>query len=106
MAVMGWGVLQLVRNKLWLSTRFLKLLTWSIPLPLAAIQFGWVTAEVGRQPWIVYGEMKTRDAFSMTVPAAHVLFSLIMFSLIYLMLLGMYLFLLRKKVMKGPQPAQ
>ncbi len=105
MAVMAWGVLQLWRKKLWQSTRFLKLLTWSIPLPLAAIQFGWVASEVGRQPWIVYGQLKTADAFSKTVPAGHVLFSLIMFSLIYVMLLSLYLFLLRKQVKQGPESA-
>jgi cytochrome d ubiquinol oxidase subunit I len=78
-------------------------LVFSIPLPLAAIQFGWVAAEVGRQPWIVYRVLRTSEAFSPTVPAGSVLFSLLMFITIYLCLLGLYLWLLGRMVKKGPE---
>jgi cytochrome d ubiquinol oxidase subunit I len=87
---------------LWVSRKFLLLLICSIPLPLAAIQLGWIAAEVGRQPWIVYHQMRTADAFSPTVSAPEVLFSVILFSLIYLLLGSLYIFLLTKKVKHGP----
>ena len=98
------GVILMYRKKLWQSQRYLKMLTLAIPLPMVAIQCGWIAAEVGRQPWIVYRQMRTADAFSDTVPAANVLFSLIMFSLIYLLLFSLYLFLVIKIVKQGPEP--
>jgi len=100
------GMVQMFRKRLVTSRRFLTLLIWSIPLPLVAIQFGWTAAEVGRQPWIVYRVMRTSDAFSTTVPAGSVWFSLIMFSLIYVLLLVLYLFLIIREVKQGPAPAK
>lgn len=98
MAVMTWGILQLARKRLPSGRRFLKLLVWSIPLPLLAIQFGWVAAEVGRQPWIVYRILRTSDAVSITVPGGQILSTIIMFSLIYLFLGALYVFLLVKEI--------
>ncbi|MGE5498193.1 MAG: cytochrome ubiquinol oxidase subunit I [Syntrophothermus sp.] len=100
--VMMLGLLQLYRKKLWTSTKLLKIMLWSIPLPVAACQFGWIAAEVGRQPWIVYGLLRTSHAASVTVTAGEILFSIIMFALIYILLLALYLFLLRKEVKHGP----
>lgn len=70
--------------------------------PQIANQVGWISAEVGRQPWIVYGLLRTRDAISPAVPAGNVLFSLILFALIYLALLALYLYLLTAKIRRGP----
>lgn len=98
------SVVQLLRKKLWTSRKLLKLLTWSIPLPLAACQFGWMAAEVGRQPWVVYKLMRTSDAASITVTAGEIWFSIIMFTLIYLMLLAVYLFVLVRETAHGTQP--
>jgi cytochrome d ubiquinol oxidase subunit I len=95
---MAYGVFRLRRGKLWQGRKFLWLLVISVPLPLAACQFGWVTAEVGRQPWIVYHLMRTADAFSSNLTAAHVIFSLILLGLIYAALLGLYMFLLFRKL--------
>ncbi|MFC1555170.1 cytochrome ubiquinol oxidase subunit I [candidate division KSB1 bacterium] len=97
----SWGTFLIYRNKLFESCRFLKMLIWATPLPLIAIQFGWVTAEVGRQPWIVFGLLKTSEAFSPTVPAGQVLFSMIMYCIIYLLLGSLYIFLLKKEVNHG-----
>ena len=72
---------------------YLKLLLISIPLPVAACQFGWVATEVGRQPWVVYKVLKTVDAVSVNVSGSEILFSLILFSLIYLFLFVLYLFI-------------
>ncbi|MEZ4387312.1 MAG: cytochrome ubiquinol oxidase subunit I [Candidatus Krumholzibacteriia bacterium] len=74
----------------------------AVLLPQAANQLGWATAEVGRQPWIVYGLMRTADGVSDTVSAGNVLFSLILFTLIYVGLFVVFIALLDQKVRKGP----
>lgn len=76
--------------------------TWSVLLPQLANQFGWFAAEMGRQPWVVYGLLRTSDALSAVVTANQVLFSLIMFSFIYSLLLVLFLYLLNKKIKAGP----
>ncbi len=103
-ALMAWAVFSMSRGTLWTKRRLLKLLIWSIPLPLLACQFGWVAAEVGRQPWIVYRVLRTSDAASPVVSAGEILFSLIAFTAIYVLLGAVYVFLLVKKVQHGPQP--
>ena len=100
----GIGMFLLWRKKLTEKRWFLKALLWSIPLPILACEFGWIATEVGRQPWIVYGELKTADAASVTVGAGEILFSIIMFGLIYAALGFLWLFLLSKKVKHGPEP--
>jgi cytochrome d ubiquinol oxidase subunit I len=84
---------------------YLKLMPWMIPVPLVAIFAGWTVAEVGRQPWIVYGMMRTSDAVS-PVTMAQVSFSFIMIVLIYLLLGAVDIFLLRKFARQGPEPAE
>jgi cytochrome d ubiquinol oxidase subunit I len=103
--IMAIAVWQTYTNKIWNRAGLLKLLTWSIPLPLLACQLGWIAAEVGRQPWIVYKLMKTKDAFSMVLTGGEVLFSLILFSVIYLFLGSIYIFLIRRELHHGPEPA-
>ncbi len=99
------GVYLIWKKKLINAKRYMKILIWSIPLPLAACQLGWITAEVGRQPWIVYKLLKTADAYSITVSAGEILFSIIMFGIIYLLLGALYIYLLTKKVKHGIEPA-
>ena len=95
--------LQLRRKKLFTTRWLLKLFVWSIPLPLAACQLGWITAEVGRQPWIVYGLLRTSEAYSATVTAGEVGFSIILFGTIYVLLGVLYISLLVREVNHGPQ---
>lgn len=95
------GLVQLFRGKLWTSRWLLLLMLISLPLPVVACQFGWVAAEVGRQPWVVWGEMRTSEAFSTTVSVGEAWFSLLMFCCIYSLLLALYLFLLNKEVKHG-----
>ena len=94
----------LYRKKLWDNKKILTILKWSVPLPLIACQLGWIAAEVGRQPWIVYHLMKTQHAVSITVSPAELLFSIILFFLIYLLLGSIFLFLLFRKIKHGPEP--
>jgi len=102
-AVMGLAVFLLWRGRLVRERRLLTLLAFSMPLPIAACQLGWMAAEVGRQPWIVYGLLKTRDAASVTVGAGEILFSIILFGLIYLLLGALWLYLLKRKIQTGPR---
>ncbi len=99
------GVFLLWRKKLFGSRFYMTLAFFSLPLPLVANELGWIAAEVGRQPWIVYRLLKTSDSISVTVPAGQVLASLIMFSAIYLLLGVLWVFLLRREVKKGPEVA-
>ena len=98
------GLLQMLRGKLYQSRWYLTSLLWAIPLPLIACQLGWIVAEVGRQPWVVYRLLKTADAFSTNVSGAEILFSIIAFGLIYLALGALYLFILVRKARRGPLP--
>ena len=81
---------------------FLKILLWSIPLPYLANQLGWIVAEVGRQPWIVYGIMKTSDGVSKSVDLAQVVISLLGFTILYGGLGVIDIYLLAKYARKGP----
>jgi cytochrome d ubiquinol oxidase subunit I len=76
---------------------------FSVLLPQIANQIGWITAEVGRQPWIVYGLLRTSEGLSKAVEAGQVLFSLILFMLIYLGLFILFIYLLNEKIKHGPE---
>lgn len=93
--------IQIYRNKLWNNRWTLRLLLFSIPLPIIACELGWITAEVGRQPWVVYHLLKTADAYSPSVSSGEVLFSIIAFSIIYLLLGILYIYLLIREVKHG-----
>jgi cytochrome d ubiquinol oxidase subunit I len=86
-------------DKQWL----LLLLLISVLGPQFANQLGWIAAEVGRQPWIVYGIMQTSEGISKAVNASQVLASLIMFMLVYLFLFFVFVYLLIKKIKLGPE---
>lgn len=83
-------------------TLLLRVLVYSIPVPYLANQFGWLVAEVGRQPWIVYGIMKTSDGVSTSISTGQVIGSLIGFTLLYGFLGFIDIFLLAKYARKGP----
>ncbi len=93
-----------LRKKLIENPWYLWIMVFSIPLPYLAIEMGWVLAEVGRQPWIVYGLMKTSDAAS-PVASVQVLTSLIGFILVYGLLGMVGFYLMFKNAVKGPEPA-
>lgn len=74
----------------------------AVLLPQIANQVGWFSAEMGRQPWVVYGLLRTSDALSKSVEANQVLFSLILFFMIYALLFALFIYLLNKKIKHGP----
>jgi len=96
------GVFLLWRGRIERAAWWQQAMVWSIPLPMLAIQLGWMTAEVGRQPWIVYGVMRTENAVSKVVTAPEVLFSILLFGLVYLGLGALWLYTLRKEIVHGP----
>lgn len=98
------GAWLLWTGKIYTAKGFLFLLPFLIPLPHLAHETGWITAEVGRQPWIIYGLMKTAAGASVVVSAGELMFSMIMFTLIYLLLFVMFVMLFVKIVKKGPEP--
>jgi cytochrome d ubiquinol oxidase subunit I len=75
---------------------------FSVFLPQIANQSGWFAAEMGRQPWVVYGLLRTSDALSNTVTAEQVLFSIMLFGLVYLLLFVLFIYLMNKKIQTGP----
>ncbi len=70
--------------------------------PQIANQVGWATAEIGRQPWIVYGLMRTSEAASVVVNSGQIIFSIILFTFIYLLLFVLFIYLLNEKIKLGP----
>lgn len=96
------GVFLLWRGKLWESKWFLRILVLSVFLPQLANQFGWFAAEMGRQPWVVYGLLRTSEAFSLAVSQQQLVFSLILFAVIYSLLFALFIYLLNKKIVHGP----
>ncbi len=97
------GMFLMLKRRLFESVWFLRILVLSVFLPQIANQLGWMTAEVGRQPWIVYGLLRTSQGLSKAVQANIVLTSLIMFTLIYVLLFVLFIFLLDMKIKLGPQ---
>jgi cytochrome d ubiquinol oxidase subunit I len=83
------------------SPLLLRILPWIIPLPYIANEMGWTLAEVGRQPWIVYGLMRTKDAVS-PIAASQVGTTLVAFILVYGLLGAVAFYLLVKYARKGP----
>lgn len=71
-------------------------------LPQIANQVGWFAAEMGRQPWVVYGLLRTSDAFSQAVTDNQIIFSLVLFLLVYTLLFTLFIYLLNKKIKHGP----
>jgi cytochrome d ubiquinol oxidase subunit I len=85
-------------DKKWLMV----VLVWSVLLPQIGNQAGWFTAEMGRQPWVVYGLLRTSDAVSKSVAANQIVFSLILFTIVYAALFALFIYLLNKKIKHGP----
>ena len=73
-------------------------------LPYIANQTGWVAAEVGRQPWIVWGELRTSEALSPSISSGQVLGSILLFLVIYTLLFILFIYVLNDKIQTGPEP--
>jgi cytochrome bd ubiquinol oxidase subunit I len=81
-------------------------LVFSVLGPQVANQAGWMVAEIGRQPWIVQGLMRTAEGVSPVLVPGQVIFSLVLFTIIYLLLFAVFIFLLNDKIQHGPDPEE
>jgi cytochrome d ubiquinol oxidase subunit I len=91
------------RGKLFGSRWMLWILLLTLPFPYIANTAGWMTAELGRQPWLVYSLMRTVDGYSKTVSAGNGIFTLLGFMGLYTVLGILFLFLVRREIEKGPE---
>jgi len=89
------------RGKLFIYKWLMVVFSFAVILPQLANQAGWYSAEMGRQPWVVYGLLRTGDALSKSVKANQVLFSLILFAVTYSVLFALFIYLLNKKIQHG-----
>jgi cytochrome d ubiquinol oxidase subunit I len=101
-AIMVVSVFLLWRGKLFNVRWMLWILLLSLPFPYIANTAGWMTAELGRQPWLVYGLMRTADGYSKMVSAGNGLFTLIGFMGLYMVLGILFLFLVHREIDCGP----
>jgi cytochrome d ubiquinol oxidase subunit I len=102
-AIMSLGLLLLLTNRLYGSRWFLWILMLAMPFPYIANEAGWTVAEVGRQPWIVYGLQRTAAAVSPNVSAGETVFTLLGFMGLYALVGLLYLFLFIKIIATGPE---
>jgi len=103
-AIMAGANLLAWRKRLETSWVMLWVLMLSFPFPYIAVVAGWVTTELGRQPWLVYGVLRTAQGSSPTVHAGTVLFTLIGFCGLYALLSVLFLFLVAREIAHGPRP--
>lgn len=103
-ALMLIAVVQLYRRKLLTSRPLLWVLMLAAPFPYIATTAGWMTAELGRQPWLIYGLYRTADGASRTVHAGTVLFTLIGCAGLYFLVGVVYLVLVGREIFRGPGP--
>jgi cytochrome d ubiquinol oxidase subunit I len=103
-AVMGLSLLLLWRGRLFTTPWLLWIIMLSAPFPYIATTAGWMTAELGRQPWLVYGLLRTADGTSPLVHSGNALFTLLGFLGLYLLLGLLFLFLILEMIQRGPVP--
>jgi len=91
------------RGKLFASRWMLWILLVTLPFPYIANTAGWLTAELGRQPWLVYSVMRTVDGYSKTISAGNGIFTLLGFMGMYTVLGILFLFLVHREIERGPE---
>ena len=114
--MVGAGVIMLIvalvgqflrlRGRLWESRWFLRLCPWVAPLGFIAVIAGWTTTEVGRQPWTVYGLLRTADSVSPSLTGTDVAWSLTLYIVVYLIMFPTGIAFMAGLVRRGPQRAR
>ena len=103
-AILAVAAFKLWRGTLYVSRAMLWILLLAVPLPYIANTAGWMTAELGRQPWIIYGLMRTAEGVAPRVSAGNAWFTLLGFMGMYTVLAILFLFLVRREIERGPEP--
>ena len=106
LALGGYALYHVMRSRVGPNIRWLVIFVFAIALPYIANTSGWILTEMGRQPFIVYGLLKTEDAMSPGLSSGMILFSLIGFALIYTALMGADVYLLAKFAKAGPSEGE
>lgn len=110
MVMMGMGMIGLTllawflwwRGTLFQQVWLLRIFGLAVLMPIIGNEAGWVSAEVGRQPWTVYGLLRTSESVSKAVPAGQVLASILLFGFVYALLFAVWVFVLNAKIVHGP----
>jgi cytochrome d ubiquinol oxidase subunit I len=115
MVLLGIVMVVLILAALWLWIRkklrsetltgnrfFWQAWVWAIPIGFIATWCGWIVREVGRQPWVIYGLMRTSDGVSLNIGTGPVIASLILFIAVYAALFGAFIYFTRRTLMQGP----
>jgi cytochrome bd ubiquinol oxidase subunit I len=97
------GLLLLRFNMLYKQRWLMWIYVFSVLAAYAGNETGWVAAEVGRQPWVVYGLLRTKDAVSRSVPGEHIIASMIMFGIVYSFLFAVWVHVMNHRIHVGPQ---
>jgi cytochrome d ubiquinol oxidase subunit I len=100
LVALSWLQLRRLQDARWLLT----VLVWFVPLPFVACNTGWILAEVGRQPWVVYGVMRTSDGLTAGLRTSQVGFSLIALTLAITAVATVAFFLIAQHARRGPDP--
>ena len=106
LAVLGISAFLLWRGALFRTRAMLWVLLLMFPFPYIANTAGWMTAEIGRQPWLVYGLLRTSEGYSRNVSAGNGMFTLLGFLGMYTLLAILFLFLIRREIEHGPEPGK
>jgi cytochrome d ubiquinol oxidase subunit I len=101
LAMLVWAGLLAARGRLYASGGFLRACTWAIPVGYVAVTAGWITTEAGRQPWVVYGYLRTADAVTPSLTAGDVLVSLVVYAVVYACVFGAGVYYLFRLVHQG-----
>ena len=102
-AVMGLSAILLWKNKLFDAKWMLWIITLAAPFPYIANTAGWMTAELGRQPWLIHGLLRTSEGYSKMVSAGNGWFTLLGFMGMYTVLSILFLFLVYREIAAGPE---
>lgn len=100
------SLFMLWRGKLFEMTWLLKLYLPAVALPVIANQLGWISAERGRQPWIVQGLLRTSEGISKSITSEEVMISLVLFMIVYTLLFFVWLYVLDREIKHGPDHLQ
>jgi len=104
LAITAAGLVLWRRGRLASARRFQRLCMWAAPLGFVAVIAGWVTTEVGRQPWVVYGLLRTRDAVTPSLQAGDVMISILVYVVAYVVIFGAGLVFMGRLVRRGFEP--
>jgi cytochrome d ubiquinol oxidase subunit I len=105
LAVVVTGLVLWRRGSVFQTGWYLRLCTWCIPIGFIAVLAGWTTTEVGRQPWVIYGLMRTAQALTPSLTATDVAISLAVYVVSYIIIFGGGFILLTRLVQAGPSQA-